>query len=171
MFSLGPESTTEGTKENPIVLRHLEALDFESFLKVLYPRRFDELPLKTATEWHSVLLVADMFDFRECGIRKLAIEQLEKTASCVQKIIWGEKYGIKSLLIQGYGEACNRKESLTALEILMLYLHPQAVELIMRKREELLYSSERCVRCPRTRAQVSDDELGLHFRTQLKNAH
>lgn len=38
MFSLGPESTTEGTKEIPIVLRHLEALDFESFLKVLYPR-------------------------------------------------------------------------------------------------------------------------------------
>ncbi len=38
MFSLGPESTTEGAKENPIVLHHLDAIQFERLLRVLYPR-------------------------------------------------------------------------------------------------------------------------------------
>ncbi len=38
MFSLGPESITEGTKENPIVLHHLDAIQFERLLRVLYPR-------------------------------------------------------------------------------------------------------------------------------------
>ncbi len=111
-----------------------------------------------------------MFGFRECGIWKLAIEQLEKTASCVQKIIWGEKYGIKSLLLQGYREACNQRESFTSHEFVQLLNHPQTLELVMRKREMLLYDSGRCGRCPRSRAQVSDEELGIHFQAQLKNA-
>jgi len=170
MFSLGLESTTEGTKENPVVLHHIDAIQFERLLRVLYPRRFDELPFKTAPEWHSVLQVADMFDFRECGIRKLAIEQLEKTASCVQKIVLGGKYGIKSLLIQGFRGVCNRDDSLTAHELNLLIAQPQTLEMIIRKREALSYDSGRGGRGPKIRAQASDGELEVYFEFELKNS-
>jgi len=156
MFSLGPESTTEGTPENPIVLPQLEAIDFEKFLCVLYPRRFDELPLHTAEEWHSVLLVADRFEFVECGIRRRAITQLEKTASCIQKIVWGEKYRVGSLLLQGYKEVCGRVNSLIAAELVQL--QPQTTELIMRMREER-FASARCGRCTGAAPRVFEDRL------------
>ncbi len=131
--------------------------------------RFDELPFKTAAEWHSVLVAADRFQFRECGIRKLAIEQLVETASCVEKIVWGTKCEIKSLLIHGYGEACNREDPLTAQEVEELTRsQPLAVELIARKREAILDALGRCEHCPRSRAQVLGDELGIH--TQVPNS-
>lgn len=133
--------------------------------------RFDELPFKTAADWHSVLVVADLFNFTECGIRKLAITQLETAASGVEKIMWGAKFGIKSFLLQGYGEVCNRNSSLTAQELLQLRDQPQVIELIMKKREALLYDSGRCARCPRSRAQVSEAELAAYFKEQLKVAY
>lgn len=100
-----------------------------------------------------MLLVADMFKFTECGIRKLAIEQLEKTATCVQKIIWGGKYRIKSLLEQGYREACNRDETFTVQELIQLQRELQSIGLIMKIREAKLFVSG-----PKTRALVSEEE-------------
>ncbi len=132
--------------------------------------RFDELPFKTAVEWHSVLVAADMFQFRECGIWKLAVEQLQKSASFIQMISWGTKYEIKALLVQGYVQACNRNVPLTAKEVEEVAgVRPLAVELIMRKREALLDAFERCGNCPRTRAQVFGDELGMHFQTSTND--
>ena len=106
-----------------------------------------------------------MFKFTECGIRNLAITQLEKTASCVEKIVWGGKYKIKSLLVQGFGEACNRDETFTAAELLYLQDNLQAVELILKKREEKVLASASGMR-----DLLSDEELTDHFKELLKDA-
>ncbi|KLO15129.1 hypothetical protein SCHPADRAFT_938994 [Schizopora paradoxa] len=166
MISLGPQSTTEGTPEHPIILHHLDPLHFEKFLRILYPCRFDELPFSKAADWYSVLLVADMFNFTECGIRNLAISQLTKTASCVEKIVWGQKFGIKTLQTQGYLEVCNRNETLKAQELVQLLDQPQTIELIMKKREAMHAAASRYVRVP-----ISEDEVNKFFKEQLRNAH
>ncbi|KLO15128.1 hypothetical protein SCHPADRAFT_938993 [Schizopora paradoxa] len=165
MFYFMAESSTEGTDENPVFLPNLNAIDFERFLRVFYPRRFDGLPFNTGVEWHSVFLVADKYKFIECGIRKLAITGLDLSATCVEKIVWGGRYKIKSLLTKGLREACNREQTFTVRELTQLQGDFLAVELVLKKREEKLRASTSS-----GRKLVTDEEVSMHFAELLKGA-
>ncbi|KLO06881.1 hypothetical protein SCHPADRAFT_674520 [Schizopora paradoxa] len=163
MFALGPRGTTEGSKTDPIKLPSLKALHFERCLKILFPRRYDKPLFETVEEWASVLCVAGFYEFRDCGLWDLALKQLEKTATSVEKIVQGKQLRVKSLLLQGLRELCGRTTCLTEQELAQLPMG--IVNMLMSRREGQIYSFERCRRCCVTVwPRILDAELASLFK-------
>ncbi|KAH8110466.1 hypothetical protein DFH11DRAFT_1880532, partial [Phellopilus nigrolimitatus] len=131
--------TVEGAKENPIELGDTNSLEFETFMKILYPPKFGEDSLTSSYEWESALRIANKYKF--ANIRKLAILKLLDDASCFQRLLLGRRYKIRLLVLSGFRDICNRDASLSPQEV--RFIDAEDTSLIMQCRESLLKSSQR----------------------------
>jgi len=121
MFLLPPPpgEIVEGmSRDNPIRLYGVLAIDFERFLKVLYPPVIGVDALTTTYEWASVFEIADKYGFG--AVRELALRRLQDVASPVDKVVLGHRYGERRLLIPGYHALCCRYTGLSLAEGLQL---------------------------------------------------
>jgi len=89
-------------------------LDFERFLKVLYPPVIGEDSLSTTEEWASAFEIADKYNFN--AVRELAVRRLLDVASPVDKVVLGHRYAERRLLIPGYHALCCRYNAITLEE-------------------------------------------------------
>lgn len=71
-------------------------------------------PSQSATAWASVLYLATKWDFS--SIRELAIASFTPSASDVDKVVLGHRFGHQEWLLPGYTGLCERDEPLTELE-------------------------------------------------------
>lgn len=74
--------------------------------------------MSTTDEWASVCEIADKYNF--ISIRELAVRKLLDIALPVDKVILGQRYAERQLLISGYREICCRYYGLTLDEGLRL---------------------------------------------------
>ncbi|GJE84042.1 hypothetical protein PsYK624_001170 [Phanerochaete sordida] len=111
-----------------------DVLDFDAFLAVLYATCYRPPGISTTREWSAVLCLATEWSFD--GIRRLAIEHLEATASPIEKIVLSHSHAIPEWLPVAYVSLCQRDSPLSAAEIRAV--RAEDVELIMSVREALL---------------------------------
>ncbi|KDQ58990.1 hypothetical protein JAAARDRAFT_649751 [Jaapia argillacea MUCL 33604] len=104
----------QSSDSNPILLDDVAAVDFQRFLRMLYPTQFDKHSAITKEEWVSVLLLATAWDFT--SIRTVAIRELVSCTSPIDKIVLGRKYDISYWLKDAYIAVCTRPEALTVEE-------------------------------------------------------
>ncbi|EIM84725.1 uncharacterized protein STEHIDRAFT_112299 [Stereum hirsutum FP-91666 SS1] len=98
----------------PIVLEGIDEEDFDAFLNVLYRISYTSNPSQSAKAWASVLHLASIWEFP--SIRQLAIESFEPSATDVDKVVLGHKYGHHEWLLPGYSGLVAREEPLTIEE-------------------------------------------------------
>lgn len=191
MFSLpisndASSSKTQGTKEDPIHLPTLTMLDFERFLKILYPpyvfghyatlvrsltmdstffRRFGQDNLTSPEEWVSVLRVADMYLFDD--VRQLAIQELLLNCPEALRIQLGHRYKVYNLAFTGYKAICNRDETLRSEEVAML--SPLDVALIMEIRENWWKNGAGYNRYRMGETKFLDESIRAHFALRLQS--
>ncbi|KLO15114.1 hypothetical protein SCHPADRAFT_902685 [Schizopora paradoxa] len=121
------------SRENPIRLFGVATLDFERFLKVLYPPQIGMDGVSTSEEWASVLNIADRFAFT--SVRELAIRKLLAVASPVEKVVLGHRFAERRLLIPGYMALVSRYSALSLDEAVCLGMAD--VVLISQAREAI----------------------------------
>ncbi|KAF8643559.1 hypothetical protein AX16_008947 [Volvariella volvacea WC 439] len=114
IFDNGDDENDATEYTTPLMLEGLKSLDFERFLGVLYPTRFDQDEANTAAYWASVLNVASFLSF--CSIRSLSIEKLSLVAQPIEKIALGRQYSITHWLKGAYHTICTRPATLTKEE-------------------------------------------------------
>jgi len=114
------ENTIEGcSDEHPFTLEGVNKVDFERFLRALYPRG-DMASANITTcmnveDWTSVLKLSTMWEFSET--RKLAIEKLSEVGmDLVTKVILAKQYEVREWLFAAYEGLVKRKESLSVAE-------------------------------------------------------
>ncbi|KAF8490041.1 hypothetical protein JB92DRAFT_2552525, partial [Gautieria morchelliformis] len=109
LFSLPPGSRqTDGyTDADPIIIPQVKSIDFERLLALLYPLT---LEYKTFTdkwetaEWQSILRLATMWDMAQA--RSLAIQNLSKTLTPIEKVVFGRKYDNPAWVLEGFTNLC-----------------------------------------------------------------
>ncbi|KAF9007531.1 hypothetical protein BDQ17DRAFT_1324102 [Cyathus striatus] len=140
-FSLepGPGVQPDGQcDEQPFELAGVTKEDFELFLKVIYPLKFPaDYSDFTQSSWLKVINIATMWDF--LSIREFAIKQipLESIAS-IDKIIFGEQYGVIEWFYRGMLEILGRK---SVLEVEEAEKIPLSMVLRIQKARERILSS------------------------------
>lgn len=105
----------------------------------------------TAAAWASVLHLASQWDFP--SIQELAIQSFTPSASDVDKVVLGHRYGFEGWLLPGYTGLVERKEPLTPEEGMRLGV--EDVVLINKAREELREASLSALMA--TRIEISQD--------------
>ncbi|KAF8641764.1 hypothetical protein AX16_009841 [Volvariella volvacea WC 439] len=108
-----PMHYSPGSKTQVIKLSHVTTLDFERFLCVLYPLRFDHYEAASSEEWISILKVATRWRFE--SVRELAISNLSFSLenSPVDKVVIGRKYDAPQLVKEGCEALCTVNTPLT----------------------------------------------------------
>ncbi|KZP04093.1 hypothetical protein FIBSPDRAFT_968425 [Athelia psychrophila] len=105
----------EGADEtSPIALSDVNCSDFDEFLTILYPTDFRRPAEKTTAQWTSILHLAAKWGFK--SIQLLAIDNLAASATPVDKIVLGRRYGISDWLPGAYEAVCTRADPLTVEE-------------------------------------------------------
>ncbi|KDQ59056.1 hypothetical protein JAAARDRAFT_651278 [Jaapia argillacea MUCL 33604] len=92
----------------------IKAVDFERFLGVIYPSRFDKNDASTFEEWSSILHLATKWGYE--SIRSLAIREIFPLCSPIDKIVLGREYDISDWLRDAYILVCERREPITLEE-------------------------------------------------------
>ncbi|KZP24186.1 hypothetical protein FIBSPDRAFT_678239, partial [Athelia psychrophila] len=98
----------------PCVLSSVNCADFDEFLAILYPTDFRRPAKKTTAQWIAVLHLAAEWDF--ANIKLLAIDNLTATATPIDKIVLGRRYGITDWLPGAYEAVCTREDPLNLEE-------------------------------------------------------
>ncbi|KZP03185.1 hypothetical protein FIBSPDRAFT_769308 [Athelia psychrophila] len=91
---------------------------FDNLLSVLYPTDFSRPYQMSSGEWTSILHLAARWGFE--SIQQLAINHLSESASAIEKIALGRRYGIDHWLCDAYEIICSRTDPLTLEEGMML---------------------------------------------------
>ncbi|KAF8644006.1 hypothetical protein AX16_008722 [Volvariella volvacea WC 439] len=99
---------------NVIRLNNVTVTDFERFIRVMYPSKIGKYDATTVEEWTSILTLADRWKFT--SIRELAIAEIVRIGTPVDKILLGEKFTEGKLLRSGYLEITTRDQALTKEE-------------------------------------------------------
>ncbi|KZP15106.1 hypothetical protein FIBSPDRAFT_705228, partial [Athelia psychrophila] len=108
------ESVQGADERSPIVLLDVNCSDFDEFLAILYPTDFRRPTAKATPQWTSVLHLAAKWGFE--SIQLLATDNLTETATPVDKIVLGRRYGISDWLPRAYEAVCTRADPLTVEE-------------------------------------------------------
>ncbi|KDQ59110.1 hypothetical protein JAAARDRAFT_33840 [Jaapia argillacea MUCL 33604] len=116
-----------------VTLDGVKAIDFERFLGVIYPSRFDKNDASTFDEWSSILHLAAKWGYE--SIRSLAIREIFPLSSPIDKIVLGRKYDIPDWLRDAYVAVCERREPISLEEAMRLGL--EEVVKISKARHEL----------------------------------
>ncbi|KDQ59052.1 hypothetical protein JAAARDRAFT_108596, partial [Jaapia argillacea MUCL 33604] len=116
-----------------VTLDGVKAVDFERFLGVIYPSRFDKHDASTFEEWSSILHLATQWGYE--SIRSLAIREIFPLCSPIDKIVLGREYDISDWLRDAYIAVCERREPITLEEARRLGL--EEVVKISKARHEL----------------------------------
>jgi len=146
MFSLPPGNSDEGcSDERPIILEGIAALDFESLLKVMYPRKPTAPIYASRKDWMAALRLSTMWEFED--IRKLAIRELTKTNgnNAVEKVLLGKEFRVPEWLMAGYNDLVDRPETISAEETTRLGL--ETTVRLLRLRDSQGRRQEYCSRC------------------------
>ncbi|KAJ7188792.1 hypothetical protein C8R46DRAFT_1341462 [Mycena filopes] len=121
-FSL-PQSEEKGEvegsdDEHPFRLDGISRVEFQTFLKVLYPLSpIAKTPSLFPVEWIQVLKLASLWDFVE--LRTFAIEQLNvyaESLDCIARIQLGRDYDVSTWIRSGYTELARRRTPITSDE-------------------------------------------------------
>ncbi|KII95518.1 hypothetical protein PLICRDRAFT_97435 [Plicaturopsis crispa FD-325 SS-3] len=103
---------------DPIALDGIHSIDFECLLGIFYPRDYGTYTATTVEEWTSILNLAALWEFD--SIKALAIRELAKIATPVDKIVLGRKHDIDEWLFDAYRSLCVRPDALSLEEGLRL---------------------------------------------------
>ncbi|KAJ7701988.1 hypothetical protein B0H16DRAFT_1250227, partial [Mycena metata] len=123
-FSLPqPGEKGEGSDdEHPFQLDGITRVEFQTFLKVLYPlSAVPKTPTLSPTEWISVLKLASLWDFIE--VRDFAITELRfyaESLDCVARILLGRRYDVSTWIRSGYTELARRRTAITSEEAMKI---------------------------------------------------
>lgn len=91
---------------NPIILREVDTADFNEFLSVLYSSDYETTPSRTVEQWTSILSLSTRWYFE--SIRQLAIENLSRLVTTVDKIVLAREFDVEPWLVEGYTALCCR---------------------------------------------------------------
>ena len=116
-------------------------------------RNFAKSDVEGVEGWATVLHLSTLWGFK--SIRELAIRSLATISPCVDKVVFGHKYGVEEFLWSGYVELCQRDESLTleeARRIGLKYVIPivharQQLQLKRHSRSLAGIASGKCLSC------------------------
>ncbi|KAJ7029982.1 hypothetical protein C8F04DRAFT_739610 [Mycena alexandri] len=164
-FSLPhPEEKGEGSDdEHPFHLDGITRVEFQTFLKVLYPlSAVPKTPTLSPTEWTSVLKLASLWDFIE--VRDFAIKELlfhAESLDCVARILLGRQYDVSAWIRSGYTELARRRTPITSAEAMKI-----GYEVAL----QISHLREAAVATGLTNNPFSDADLGTAFDAELKRA-
>ncbi|KDR75510.1 hypothetical protein GALMADRAFT_247952 [Galerina marginata CBS 339.88] len=96
---------------DPIRLEGVRQVDFRRLLKLLYPLPVSLQLSMSKDEWISVLTLSS--EWRFLRLRNMAISELQRSLTSVEKICLGRERHISSWVIEGFGELVHRKDPLT----------------------------------------------------------
>ncbi|THH07361.1 hypothetical protein EW146_g9340 [Bondarzewia mesenterica] len=113
-FGTGKVSKGTDRLTIPIHLEDINEAEFDAFLSVLYPSKFDEPDVNTIEGWTSVLHLASKWNFN--SMRRLAIKRLSPIASPVDKLALGRTHAIDAWIIPACEALCIRKDPLSIAE-------------------------------------------------------
>ncbi|KAF8650090.1 hypothetical protein AX16_005416 [Volvariella volvacea WC 439] len=99
-----------GIVPDVIKLNNVTVKDFERLVKVMYPSKIGKYDATTVEEWTSILTLADRWKF--ASIRELAIKEIVRIGTPVDKILLGEKFSNGELLRSGYYDITMRDQAL-----------------------------------------------------------
>ncbi|KAI0319569.1 hypothetical protein OF83DRAFT_1082203 [Amylostereum chailletii] len=124
-------------EKGPVVvtLEDVQKDEMDAFLKVLYPIDFKTRDISTLKEWTAVLRLSNMWGF--ATLRALAVEQLERLASPVDKIILGRAYELRAWLEPAFIALGARANPLTIEEGRRLGVDDTVTVFHMRERQQL----------------------------------
>lgn len=119
IFSLpqGSQSPEGLSDENPVVLSHVSAVDFENLLDIIYPPKIpQDYSAISKNQWISGLRLSTMWHFSD--IRQLAIKHLQQDASldAVEQVIFAKDFSVSSWLRTGYLGLVKRTQPLSVEE-------------------------------------------------------
>ncbi|KAG2015316.1 hypothetical protein CC2G_008599 [Coprinopsis cinerea AmutBmut pab1-1] len=113
MFELPPPEgqPLEGSsKECPLVLEGIRAMEFQALLKVMFPRTFGKAEILSKDEWEGVLKLSDMWNMQT--IKELAITNLTPILleDPIARIVFARKYNVGRWLTPAYVDLVRRQE-------------------------------------------------------------
>ncbi|KAI0315205.1 aspartic peptidase domain-containing protein [Amylostereum chailletii] len=133
-----PATGAADAKSEPITLDGVTSQDFDAFLSIIYPSRFDEHDAKTQAQWHSVLKLAHMWSFS--SIRALAILHLDRCISPFDRLVYARMYGIEGWVVPALTALCSREDPLEVEEVEQM--QARDIALVADVREQLRIPSE-----------------------------
>ncbi|KAI0045519.1 hypothetical protein FA95DRAFT_1573742 [Auriscalpium vulgare] len=131
-------SSILASDEKVVKLVGVRSSEFDAFLSVMYPTRYDRNDPSTVEEWTAVLRLASEWQFS--SIRELAIQQLTPIASAVDNIVLGHEYGLDDWLIRGYVDLCLKPSPPLAIEEAQR-LSTQDIIMVFNMRESTVKST------------------------------
>ncbi|KAL1725242.1 hypothetical protein EV714DRAFT_277696 [Schizophyllum commune] len=103
-----------GSQDEVVHLNDVSSVDFDRFLSLFYPTRVGKCDIQSAEEWGSILRLASRWSFPD--LRELAIQELEITASPVEKIALARECHVPQWPLDAYANVCTRTRCLSADE-------------------------------------------------------
>ncbi|KAF5355452.1 hypothetical protein D9758_006290 [Tetrapyrgos nigripes] len=166
LASQGNTPAKGSSRENPIKLDGVQAVDFERFMEFLYPSTIPwREESRTDDDWKSILKLATLWRFID--LRKLAIDKLtgSQRMTSAEKILLGRQCSVTQWVRSGYIELIMQTD-VPSMEILKSIGFDAALRVFRAREDARKLVSNPCA-CGRAPAVGSPDESKVQLSVDI----